>query len=123
MSQIADPREEFIYAATWHGSLERAEQTLRAHPELASSDIHTAAILGEDTAVRRFLDRDLANATVKSGLTAGMRWSTSASRNTSAWTRRALLACSEPRKHCSTPERIQTRASGLKASTRSSRPR
>src|SRR5437867_2352271 len=60
------PRAAFIDAATWHGSLERAEAILAAHPELASSDIHTAAILGDDAALRRFLERDQANATAKS---------------------------------------------------------
>jgi hypothetical protein len=44
-----DPRAAFIDAATWHGTLEPAEAILAAHPELASSDIHTAAILGHDT--------------------------------------------------------------------------
>ena len=34
--------------AIWHGSLDRAEAILAAHPEIASSDIHTAAILGDD---------------------------------------------------------------------------
>ena len=61
-----DPRAAFLEAATWHRSLERAEVILAAHPELASSDIHTAAILGDDAAVRRFLERDQANATAKS---------------------------------------------------------
>jgi ankyrin repeat protein len=40
---------------------------LAAHPEIAGSDIHTAAILGDDAAVRRFLDLDGANATAKGG--------------------------------------------------------
>ena len=38
-----DPREEFITHATWHGSLERAEAMLAAHPELVNRDIHIAA--------------------------------------------------------------------------------
>jgi ankyrin repeat protein len=62
----ADAREEFLDAATWHGSLERAKALLAAHPELASSDIHTAAVLGDDVAVRRFLAHDPENATAKS---------------------------------------------------------
>src|SRR5438445_6394313 len=49
------------------GTLERAEAILAAHPEVASSDIHTAAILGDDAAVRRFLAFDAGNATVKGG--------------------------------------------------------
>jgi len=61
-----DVRTAFIEAATWHGTLERAEAILTAHPELAESDIHAAAVLGDDAAVRRFLAADPANATKKS---------------------------------------------------------
>jgi ankyrin repeat protein len=59
-------RTEFIKAATWHGSLDRAREILAAHPGLATADIHTAAILGDDAAVRGFLDADPANATATS---------------------------------------------------------
>lgn len=52
---IDDPRAAFIEAAILHGSLERAEAILAAHPEVASANIHTAAILGDDAAMRRFL--------------------------------------------------------------------
>src|SRR5213596_3444292 len=62
-----DPRAAFIEAAVWHGTLERAEAILAAHPEIASSDIHSAAILGDDAAVRRFLELDPGNATLKGG--------------------------------------------------------
>jgi len=62
-----DPRDEFIKASVWHGSLDRAHEFLVAHPEVASSDIHTAALLGDHEAVARFLAEDLANATVKGG--------------------------------------------------------
>jgi ankyrin repeat protein len=62
-----DPLAAFIEGTAWHGTLERAEAILAAHPEVASSDIHTAAILGDDAGVRRFLERDPANATTKSG--------------------------------------------------------
>src|SRR5947207_10611805 len=47
--------------------LERAEAILAAHPEVASATIHAAAILGDDAAVRRFLELDPANATAKGG--------------------------------------------------------
>jgi ankyrin repeat protein len=63
----ADPRDEFLDASVWHGSLDAAQAILAAHPEIASSDIHTAAILGDAAAVRRFLERDPANATAKGG--------------------------------------------------------
>jgi hypothetical protein len=44
---MSDPVTAFIEAAIWHGSLEHAEASLAAHPELANSKIHKAAILGE----------------------------------------------------------------------------
>lgn len=69
-----DPQAAFIEAACAalegghaSGTLERAEALLAAHPEIASSDIHTAAILGDDAAVRRFLERDPASATANGG--------------------------------------------------------
>jgi ankyrin repeat protein len=49
------------------GTLERAEAILSAHPDVASSDIHTAAILGDAAGVRRFLTLDARNATAKGG--------------------------------------------------------
>ncbi|HVF38596.1 MAG TPA: ankyrin repeat domain-containing protein, partial [Gemmatimonadaceae bacterium] len=68
-----DARAEFINAACVpldrshaSGDLEAAEAILESHPEIATSDIHTAAILGDYATVRRFLDADPANATVKS---------------------------------------------------------
>jgi ankyrin repeat protein len=67
MATTNDPRAAFIEAAVWHGRLERAEAILAAHPELASSDIHVAAILGDDAAVCRFLALDPKNVTAKSG--------------------------------------------------------
>jgi ankyrin repeat protein len=62
-----DPRAEFINASVWHGSLDRAREVLAAHSEIASCDIHTAALLGDDGAVARFLAEDPANATVRGG--------------------------------------------------------
>jgi ankyrin repeat protein len=59
-------REAFIGAATWHGPLEPAEAILARHPELANSDIHTAAITGDDAAVRRFLALDPKSVLAKS---------------------------------------------------------
>src|SRR5438128_3138590 len=74
MTNIDDPRAAFIVAAcaprdSGHasGTLDRAQEILAAHPEVASSDIHTAAILGDDGAVRRFLALDAGNATAKGG--------------------------------------------------------
>ena len=59
-------RVGFIEAATWHGPLAPAEAILAAHPELRSADIHLAAILGDDAAVRRFLEQDSNSVTAKS---------------------------------------------------------
>jgi ankyrin repeat protein len=69
-----DPVAAFIAAAcvprdSGHasGTLEDAEAILVAHPDVANSDVHTAAILGDDAAVRRFLELDARNATAKRG--------------------------------------------------------
>src|SRR3954471_21238623 len=62
-----DARNAFVNAAVWHGPLDRALAILTAHPEVGSSDIHTAAILGDDQAVARFIAEDPANATAKGG--------------------------------------------------------
>ncbi len=62
-----DPSAEFIDVSVWHGSLDRAREILAAHPEVASSDIHTAALLGDHEVVARFLAEDPANATAKGG--------------------------------------------------------
>jgi ankyrin repeat protein len=74
MTNIGDPRAAFIEAAcapldAWHasGTLERANAVLAAHPEVAKSDIHTAAILGDANGVRGFLALDPASATAKAG--------------------------------------------------------
>src|SRR5688572_15253548 len=69
-----DPLADFIDAAcvpldSGHatGTLDRAEAILAAHPDVASSDIHPAAILGDDAAVRLFVERDPRHATAKGG--------------------------------------------------------
>src|ERR1035438_2911884 len=67
MTTSDDPRAAFIDASLWHGSLDRAAEILAAYPEIAASDIYTAAILGDDAAVRRFLQLDAASATAKGG--------------------------------------------------------
>ena len=57
-----DLRSAFLQAATWHGSLDEAAAMLAAHPDLPAADIHTAAVLGDDAAVGRFLAHDPASA-------------------------------------------------------------
>jgi ankyrin repeat protein len=64
---LDNPLDAFIEASVWHGTLDSAEAILAAHPELASCNIHTAAILGDDAAVGRFLALDSGNATAKGG--------------------------------------------------------
>jgi ankyrin repeat protein len=60
-------RTAFIKEAIWHGDLAGAEALLARHPQLAQSDIHIAAILGDPTSVRKFLSLDPNNATARSG--------------------------------------------------------
>ncbi len=69
-----DTAYAFIKAAcvpldSWHasGTLDQAQAILEAHPEVAGALIHTAAILGDDAVVRRFLAGDPALATAKGG--------------------------------------------------------
>ena len=49
------------------GTLERADAILKAHPEVARANIHTAAILGDNASVRQFVERDGRAATAKGG--------------------------------------------------------
>jgi ankyrin repeat protein len=63
---VGDPRVDFIREATWHGTLTAAEALLAAHPALRTSDIHTAAVLGDDVLVRRFIEQDPASVHAKS---------------------------------------------------------
>jgi ankyrin repeat protein len=69
-------REQFLEAACVpldgapHGSgdLARADAILAAHPEIAGCDVFTAVVLGDDVAVRRFVEADAAAATRAGGL-------------------------------------------------------
>jgi ankyrin repeat protein len=70
----ADPSSAFIEAACVprnashaSGTLEQAEAMLQREPEIATHDIHTAAILGDDVTVREILARDPAESTAKRG--------------------------------------------------------
>jgi ankyrin repeat protein len=49
------------------GSLERAEEIRKTHPEIAAADIYTAAVLGDAEAVRRFVAQDPGAAARKGG--------------------------------------------------------
>lgn len=63
--------DAFIKASVWHGSLTEANALLASHPSIAESNIYTAALLGNDAVVRRFLDQDPGLATAKGG---PLRW-------------------------------------------------
>src|SRR5439155_27004541 len=74
MSRIDDSVAAFIDAAcvpleSGHasGTLDAAQAILAAQPEVAGHNIYTAAVLGDDAAVRRFLAIDPGNATTKGG--------------------------------------------------------
>ncbi|HEV7596042.1 MAG TPA: ankyrin repeat domain-containing protein, partial [Gemmatimonadaceae bacterium] len=74
MTNNVDPAAAFIEAAcvpldSGHasGTLEVAQSILARHPEVATTSIHAAAVLGDDETVRRFLDRDSAAATSNGG--------------------------------------------------------
>lgn len=62
---MVDARAAFIEASVWHGSLDRSEAILAAYPEVATSDIFTASILGDDVLVRKCLESDPGSATSK----------------------------------------------------------
>src|SRR5438477_7144607 len=74
MAETDGPVPAFIQAAcvpldAGHasGTLDQAESIRAAHPDVASIGIYTAAILGDDAAVRRFLEIDPQSATVNGG--------------------------------------------------------
>jgi len=65
MTHTSDPVHAFLEAASVprdashaSGTLALAESLLAAHPEVAGSSIYTAAVLGDDVGIRRFLAGD-----------------------------------------------------------------
>jgi ankyrin repeat protein len=74
ISSIENAVSAFLEAASvpldgWHGAgtLDDAQAILTAHPETNGCNIYTAAVLGDDAAVRGFLAADPASATAKGG--------------------------------------------------------
>jgi ankyrin repeat protein len=74
VASLPDPVGAFIEEAcaprhSGHrsGTLEHAEMILARYPEVAASNIYTAAILADEAAVRGFLSRDARSATAKGG--------------------------------------------------------
>jgi ankyrin repeat protein len=72
VSDLSDPVSAFIEVAcvprhTGHasGTLEHAEMILQRYPQVAKSNIHTAAILADEAGVREFLARNPKGATAK----------------------------------------------------------
>jgi len=71
--ETGDPRAAFLRAAVAplhahaSGTVDEANAILAAHPEIATTSIHAAAVLGDDATVRRFLADDPAGATAKGG--------------------------------------------------------
>jgi len=65
--ELKSARDAFIEASFWHGSKRAADAALAANPEIASSDVYTAAVLADDAAVRRFVGADARQATAKGG--------------------------------------------------------
>jgi ankyrin repeat protein len=72
VNELADG---FIRAAcipmdgSWHstGGIDRARGILSKNPDVATANIYTAAVLGNDSAVRQFLQSDSAHAILKGG--------------------------------------------------------
>jgi len=62
-----DATDDFIKASVWYGPADEAEALLGSSPFIAESSIYTAALLGNDAAVRRFLAEDASLATSKGG--------------------------------------------------------
>ena len=62
-----EPVSDFLKASVWHGTLERSVAILAAHPEVAAANVHVAAILGDNTTVRRFIAVDPSSAVAKGG--------------------------------------------------------
>jgi ankyrin repeat protein len=74
LASLPDPVAAFIEVAcvprhSFHGSgtLEHAEMILSRYPQVAASNVYTAAILADESTVRGFLSRDPKGATAKGG--------------------------------------------------------
>jgi ankyrin repeat protein len=74
VNEAVDPVVAFIAAACIpiddshaSGTLDLANKILASHPQIATANIHIAAILGHDREVRRFIELDARNATAKGG--------------------------------------------------------
>lgn len=71
---MSDPVDDFLVVACVpldrahaSGTIDRAEAIRAVHPDLPSRDLYAAAVLGEDSAVRRFVEGDPRRASAKGG--------------------------------------------------------
>jgi ankyrin repeat protein len=74
LASLDDPVGAFIEVAcvprhSWHasGTLDHAEMILSRYPQVATANIHTAAVLADESTVRGFLSRDPKDATAAGG--------------------------------------------------------
>jgi ankyrin repeat protein len=74
VEELTDPLSTFIDVASvdrhgWHasGTLEHADMILARYPEVAAGSIYSAAVLGDEAAVRAWLARDSSLATAAGG--------------------------------------------------------
>src|SRR5947207_4272274 len=74
VAALDDPVNAFLRAACASreishnfGTLEEAELIMARYPHVAKANIHTAAVVADEDAVRAFLARDSTNATAKGG--------------------------------------------------------
>jgi hypothetical protein len=55
----------FVRASAWYGSVDEAQILLAENPAIADSNIYTAALLGNVTAIKRYLKEEPGLATAK----------------------------------------------------------
>jgi ankyrin repeat protein len=74
MADVSNLAAEFVEAACvpiegghGTGTLDQSEHLLRLHPSIATANIYTAAILGDEATVRQFLAKDPGLATTRGG--------------------------------------------------------
>lgn len=64
---MTSPRDDLLNAGFWHGAVDTAREILREHPDLPRNDLHVAAYVGDDEAVRRLVAADPAEVNAKGG--------------------------------------------------------
>jgi len=59
--------DDFVRASVWYGPADEAQAILAKNPAIADANIYTAALLGNASAIKRFLNEDPSLATAKGG--------------------------------------------------------